>query len=229
MIYVGTSGFSYQSWKGLLYPEELPRADYLQYYSKIFNTTEINNTFYRTPSTEMTTRWASQVPSEFRFTLKLGRWITHYKKLVDCDREMEDFLRVTDPLRGNLACLLVQLAPGFQKNLEVLGNFLEKFSSEVPLALEFRHGSWFESETYRLLERYRAALVVVDAADQEVVRKDPSSFVYLRLRRTKYDDQKLDEWARWITSLKSNVFVYVRHHPSSPQVVWDLEVALKSI
>jgi len=226
---VGTSGFSYQSWKGLLYPEELSKGDYLQYYAKIFSTAEINNTFYRNPSTEMMTRWASQVPSEFRFTLKLGRWITHYKKLVNCDREMEHFLRNAEPLGGNLACLLVQLAPNFRKNLEVLDNFLAKFSAEVPLALEFRHGSWFESETYRLLERYGASLVVVDADDQKAVRKISPSFVYLRLRRTSYDDQKLDEWARWIASLKSNVFAYVRHHQSSPQVARNLEAALESI
>jgi uncharacterized protein YecE (DUF72 family) len=168
---VGTSGFSYQGWKGTLYPEKLSQADYLQYYSRVFNTTEINNTFYRTPSTETTTRWASQVPSGFRFTLKLGRWITHHKKLTKCDREMEEFFRGTEPLWGHLACLLVQLSPSFQKDLKVLDDFLAKFSSEVPLALEFRHESWFASEVYRLLEQYGAALVVVDTDDQEAVRK----------------------------------------------------------
>ena len=142
---------------------------------------------------------------------------------------MEEFFRGTEPLWGHLACLLVQLSPSFQKDLKVLDDFLAKFSSEVPLALEFRHESWFASEVYRLLEQYGAALVVVDTDDQEAVRKTTPPFVYVRLRRARYDTQELDEWARWMVSLKSDVFAYVRHHQSSPQVARNLGAILGSL
>ena len=226
MIYVGTSGFSYKEWKGDLYPEDLPQSQYLHYYSRVFKTTEINNTFYRTPSEKTTANWASQVPPEFRFALKLTQRITHRKRLVECDEEMEWFFRGAAPLWGHLACLLVQLPPWFKQDLDVLEDFLVKFAAKAPLAVEFRHLSWFEPATYDLLREHKAALGVVESDKLEAVREVTAPFVYMRLRRSQNTSEGLEDWARWMAAQTGDVFAYVKHAGAAPGLARDLLAAL---
>src|SRR5262245_12526428 len=90
-LYIGTSGFSYAEWRGFFYPDKLPSKQFLSFYSGIFPTTEINNTFYRIPRTKLTEQWATEVPDGFRFTLKLSQRVTHIKRLKDVDQEMSWF------------------------------------------------------------------------------------------------------------------------------------------
>src|SRR5438093_12323221 len=101
-ILIGASGFSYKEWKGIFYPEDLPPKKYLSFYATQFKTTEINNTFYRIPTTALTVGWYNEVPRDFSFTLKLSQRITHIKRLKDVDEEMERFLEAADALKEKM-------------------------------------------------------------------------------------------------------------------------------
>ncbi len=226
MIYIGTSGFSYNEWKGGFYPDDLPAAKFLSYYSGQFNSTEINNTFYRIPSAKTTANWAQQVGPSFRFSLKLSQRITHKKRLRDCSEEMEWFRNGAEPLQGQLGCILVQLPPWFRQNLEVLDAFLEAHASNWRLALEFRHASWMQPETYQLLESRGASLGVVETDEDQAVREVTAPFVYVRLRKDDYSSEELDGWANWLNSLDRDVYVYLKHAAQAPAWAQRLSKAI---
>lgn len=222
MIYVGTSGFSYPEWKKIFYPERLSTKEYLSFYGARFRTTEINNTFYRSPSSEMCSTWATQVPADFRFALKVNRKVTHQKKLQNVDEEMSWFLRGASSLGDKLGPLLVQLPPFFRKNLEALESFLEKFSSRISIALEFRHQSWMSEDVFELLEKHRSALVLAQTDEQEADRRVTAPFLYLRLRKSSYASSELQEWARWIESQQGDTYAYLKHDTQAPALAQEL-------
>ena len=228
MIYVGTSGFSYKEWKGVFYPDKLPAKDYLSFYSQHFSTTEINNTFYRSPSEDTSAKWAEQVPENFRFTLKLNRKITHKKRLKDVEDAMEWFLKGAAPLGKKLGTLLVQLPPYFRENQVVLEHFLEGYSKRAPLALEFRHPSWFSDQTLQLLEAHGAALVATESDEGPGVRTVTAPFLYIRLRKSQYLEKDLKEWAQWIRSQNRESFTYLKHDTDAPRLVERLTEYLAS-
>ncbi len=217
MIYVGTSGFSYAEWKGSFYPEDLPQKQFLSYYSSRFPSTEINNTFYSIPSAKTTANWAEQVGDDFRFSLKLSQRITHRKRLRGCEEEMEWFASGVEPLEPKLGCVLVQLPPWFRQELEVLEAFLEAHASKWKLALEFRHDSWMQPDTYRCLQNHGASLGVVETDKAEAVREVTAPFVYVRLRKDDYGEEELREWASWLRSTGAeDVYVYLKHAEAAP-------------
>lgn len=226
MIYVGTSGFSYKEWKGAFYPEDLTPGEYLSYYGGKFNSTEINNSFYRIPSAKTTAGWASQVDSGFRFSLKLNQRITHKKRLRDCDEEMGWFATGSEPLREQLGCILVQLPPWFRQDLDVLDNFLSAHAPDWRLGVEFRHESWMEPETYRTLEKHQAALTVVETDKNAAVREITAPFVYVRLRKESYSAEELQDWADWFRSLQQDAYVYLKHSREAPAWARRLSEAL---
>ena len=227
MIHVGTSGFSYKEWKGTFYPEKLSAKDYLSFYAEHFSTTEINNTFYRSPSEETTGKWSSQVPENFRFTLKLNRKITHNKRLQDVSQEMEWFLKGSAALGDKLGTLLVQLPPYLPEDTDRLEAFLKQYSDKAPLALEFRHPSWFSETTLALLKEHRAALVLSETDENSPTRTSTAPFIYVRLRRSDYSTKDLEQWAQWILDQKKDAFVYLKHENAAPDLARQLAQALK--
>ncbi len=216
MIYIGTSGFSYPEWKGSFYPEDLPQNRFLSHYAEHFRTTEINNTFYRIPSAKMTAKWAEQVDDRFRFSLKLSQRITHKKRLESCDEEMGWFATGAAPLESCLGCLLVQLPPWSRQKLDVLEGFLEAHAAKWKLAFEFRHDSWMQPETYRLLEKHGSALAVVETDETPAVREITAGFLYVRLRKESYSQDELQEWAHWLSSSGRDAYVYLKHAAAAP-------------
>lgn len=226
MIYVGTSGFSYPEWKGIFYPEKLSAKGYLNYYARYFTTTEINNTFYRSPRETTARAWSEQVPDHFRFALKLNRKITHEKRLKEVEEGMTWFLKGAAALGDKLGTILVQLPPYFRKDLTLLHNFLEKHSEAARLAVEFRHESWFTQETLELLEEHGASLVIVEADERPALREVTAPFVYLRLRKSGYTDEELQDWVRWIRLQQREVFVYLKHEEQAPSLAQCLLRAL---
>src|SRR5262245_34089738 len=111
LLLAGTSGYSYKEWLGKFYPEKLPADAMLRYYGERFATVEINNTFYRMPAEDMLTRWATEVPDHFRFTLKAPRRITHEKRLRDVGTDVAELARRARGLGDKLGVLLFQLPP----------------------------------------------------------------------------------------------------------------------
>ena len=228
MIYVGTSGFSYREWKGIFYPEKLSAKEYLNYYARHFTTTEINNTFYRSPQETTAKAWSEQVPDHFRFALKLNRKNTHQKRLKEVDEEMAWFLKGAAALGDKLGTILVQLPPYFRKDLASLSNFLQQNSGMVRLAVEFRHESWFCQDTFDLLEEHETSLVVVEADERPALRQITAPFVYLRLRKSGYKEEELQDWIGWIRSQQREVFAYFKHEEEAPGLAQRLQDALRA-
>lgn len=210
---VGTSGYSYPAWKGSFYPAKLPAKGMLGHYASHFGTVEINNTFYRPPTAAGLQAWADQVPAGFRFVLKAPQEITHRKRLAGVDEQVASFLEAAGTLGQRLGAVLFQLPPFFRKDADKLRGLLELLPPGCRAAVEFRHPSWFDTETYSLLRRHDAALCLADADDELDVPFVPTaSWGYLRLRRADYTDAALVTWAQRIAAQPwRESFVFFKH------------------
>src|SRR5436853_2074882 len=158
-LHVGTSGYSYKEWKGNFYPEDLPAKEMLSYYSRRLPAVEINNTFYRLAQPSMMENWKSQVPAEFRFSIKATQRITHIRRLKNVEAETKYLLETAALLKQMLGVVLFQLPPNMKKDAERLKAFLDVLPAEGRAAFEFRHESWFDEEIMGLLRGKNCALV----------------------------------------------------------------------
>jgi uncharacterized protein YecE (DUF72 family) len=231
VIFVGTSGYNYPEWKGSFYPADLAAAKMLPYYAARFPTVEINYTFYRMPNEKILAGWVKQVPSNFRFTLKAPRRITHDAKLVGCDDLTEGFCRVAGSLGGQLAALLFQLPPTLKKDLPRLDAFLATLPKAAPAAFEFRHPSWFSDDVYATLREHGKALCVADSEKLETPLVTTADFGYFRLRDEGYQPDDIAEWGAKIADLQSrckDIFVYFKHEEEGkgPAFATDLMTRL---
>ena len=210
-LYCGTSGFSYNAWKGPFYPAGLKADEMLAYYASRLSAVEINNTFYRLPSRALLERWRDQVPEGFRFAVKTSRRITHVKRLENCDDEAKAFFGAVDVLGERLGCVLVQLPPHFRIDVERLERFLELVPERVPAAFEFRHASWQDPAVFDVLTSRGAAWVTVDDEDAEPgTLPRTASFTYLRLRAPGYVPASLERWLDACAGFE-RAFVFFKH------------------
>ena len=217
MLFAGTSGFSYASWKGKFYPESLAGARMLRYYAERLNGLEVNGSFYRTPPETTLLKWAAETPSGFRFCMKANRGLTYSAEGFDRVGLARIFTSRIAVLGERLGPVLLQFPPTRQKNVALLDSLLSALGR--PAAAEFRHGSWFADETYEVIRDHLGALVVTDEEKwPRAPLVDLSPIAYFRLRRG-YDASSLRPW---IAALKSaaashqEVHVYFRHEPESP-------------
>jgi len=212
-VLCGTSGYSYQEWKGFFYPEKLAADAMLRYYAERFPTVEINNTFYRMPAQGMLERWAEEVPAHFAFTLKAPKRITHVKRLKETGESVAEFLRRAATLGAKLGPLLFQLPPFLKKDLALLGDFLGLLPAGRQVAFEFRHPTWQDDAVYEILRAHDAMLC---AADTDEGDSPPlvatAKCGYLRLRRAAYEDRDLGEWAERIAAQPwTRAYLYFKH------------------
>jgi uncharacterized protein YecE (DUF72 family) len=224
---VGTSGYQYTAWRGTFYPEKLPPPKMLQFYAERFSTTEINYTFNRIPNGKTIEGWASATPEQFRFGLKAPQRITHISKLQNCGEYTEIFQRVILGLGSKLGPVLFQLPPTFKKDAALLNDFLASLSSEIRVAFEFRHASWFDDEIFGHLKDRKAALCIAETGDFAAPRIATTDFGYLRLRREDYKQEDIVRWAKFLEAQKerwSHAFVYFKHEDSgsAPQFASQL-------
>jgi uncharacterized protein YecE (DUF72 family) len=190
--YIGTSGWSYRHWaQGRFYPRGMKPGEWLAFFAQQFSTVEINSSFYRLPKPGMFARWRGVTPTRFRFAVKLWRWITHLKKLKDCETELANFFAVAGELGPKFGPLLVQLPPSLGKDAARLDDFLTQLHTVSRLAtqkrarrrlvtVEFRNPEWLCDEVYRLLTRHRAAVCLADLPRCPIVEPNEAPFVYLR-------------------------------------------------
>src|SRR5438046_5940355 len=154
-VWIGTSGWTYEGWRGSFYPDDIPKKDWLRWYSAQFRTTEINGSFYRTPSLEAVRAWRDDTPEDFVFAWKASKFVTHWKRLTArCDNSialMETRLRALAP---KVAAVLFQLPPHFSMDHERLGSFLPMLPSEHRYAFEFRHMRWYNDTLFDLLRKH---------------------------------------------------------------------------
>jgi uncharacterized protein YecE (DUF72 family) len=210
---VGTSGYSYKEWKGNFYPEDLPAKEMLAYYSRRLPAVEINNTFYRLPQASMIENWKEQVPAGFRFSIKATQKITHIKRLNNVADETKYLLETASLLEQRLGVVLFQLPPNMKKDAGRLESFLSAVPNQTRTAWEFRHDSWFDDETLELLRKRDCALVVSDTDEKPLTGIiDTSSWGYLRLRRTNYEERDLFEWIGRVKDQEwKEAFVFFKH------------------
>lgn len=215
--FIGTSGWHYDDWKGRFYPEKLPKAKWLEFYARHFSTLELNNSFYRLPSEEAFTRWYGSSPPNFTFAVKVSRFITHIKRLKDCDEALDNFMSRCQLLKEKLGPLLCQLPPGLHRDDGVLAAFLEKLPDSLKHVIEFRHESWLVEEVFDMLRRYHVGFCVFDMTKLACPLLATADFAYIRFHgrdsiySSCYTDAELADWAGKIADLTDNldsVYIY---------------------
>ena len=180
-IHVGTSGWSYRHWEGVLYPPGLAPRERLGLYTRAFGTVEVNSSFYRWPRAASFARWARGSPEGFVWTVKAPRGMTHSARLYAPERRFGEVCRGLERLGHKRGVLLVQLPPGLEADLPRLGYFLSLVPEGLRVAVEFRHPSWHREEVFRLLEERRTAYCVMSGARLPCVLRATAPFVYVRL------------------------------------------------
>jgi uncharacterized protein YecE (DUF72 family) len=211
-ILVGSSGYSYQAWKGSFYPADLQVKSMLRFYSEQFPTVEINATFRTVPKPSVVENWARQVPASFRFALKAPFQITHQKRLRAAGRTVSTFVKSMTLLGRHQGPVLFQLAPNFKKHVQRLRAFLRLLPVGIRAAFEFRNASWFDEEIFALLRQHLAALCIAETDEFQVPFVATANWGYLRLRRRDYSRAQLKAWAKRIHAQKwRNAYVYFRH------------------
>lgn len=215
--YIGTMGFSYPDWKGSFYPFELPVKNYLKYYGEIFNSVEIDSTFYGTPRLSIVERWMAATPSGFKFCVKVPRLITHELSLVGVERLLRDFIDRVKVLGDKLGVLLFQFPPSFDTTHRFdFETFLEGLPQEVSFAVEFRHRSWYTSQTSELLRPYGIAWAATDYADLPKEVDVTADILYIRfigrhLRFRRLDHEQINVqpqlgwWKKRIEEIKESI------------------------
>jgi uncharacterized protein YecE (DUF72 family) len=215
---VGCSGWSYADWRGRVYPEGVPQRRWLEHYATLFDTVEINATFYRLPCEATVAAWVERTPDDFLFSVKASRYLTHVRRLTDVGRGLERFYARIAPLRDSpkLGPVLWQLPETFRRDDERLAHVLERLPPGRH-CFELRHESWFAPDVYALLREHGAALVLGDHPERPFQQHElTASWTYVRFhhgtrgRRGNYSARELDAWAARIAGWRrrAEVFAY---------------------
>ena len=216
-VRIGCSGWQYKDWRERFYPKGCAQRKWLEFYSRTFDTVEVNSTFYRLANRDAVARWVEQTPEDFVFALKASRYMTHIKRLQELPESMERYYDRIEPLveSPKVGPIVWQLPPNFKRDDERLRYAL----GQLPAGrhcFEFRHETWFVPEVYEMLREFRVALVIGDhpqrpwqahemTADWTFVR-----FHYgARGRRGNYSKTELETWAKRIEQWRRQVEVFV--------------------
>lgn len=180
-IHIGTSGWSYEHWQGILYPHGVAPWKQLFYYVQQFQTVELNSSFYKWPTLAAFKSWRRRLPPGFLLSVKAPRHLTHAKCLYAPERWVGRIKTCWHELADKRAVLLVQLSPNFALDREHLRYFLEQVPHWTRLAIEFRHPSWHQETGFQLLEQHGAAYCIMSGAHLPCVLRATASFVYVRM------------------------------------------------
>jgi uncharacterized protein YecE (DUF72 family) len=218
--YIGCSGWSYDSWKGPFYPDDLDNKYWLPYYSKIFKFVEVDSTFYRIPSRFMVQNWARRTQEDFRFAVKFPKVITHDKQLLldNITENLERFFEVTKPLQKKIVAFLIQLPPWLQvmKGLNFLKNLESQLDKSYRYAIEVRHQSWFNDLAFNYFKQNDFCLVWSQMDRLVTPPVMTTDFVYLRLIGDRSIDEKdfgkiqkermleMQKWSKILKDVKDN-------------------------
>lgn len=220
-LHIGTSGWSYASWKPAFFPEKLPSKRFLEFYSTQLNAVELNATFRRMPTASAIAGWVNATPQDFRFAAKAHQSITHIKRLKGAEESLRFFLQCLEPMRqsGRLGPVLVQLPPNLKADLGLLESFARLLPQAYRFAFEFRHESWFSQEVYDILKGKNAALCWAESEKITVPKVATADFVYYRFREPEYSTPDLKQLAQELheQSAQREVYAFFKHeeHPES--------------
>lgn len=223
-IHVGTSGWQYDDWRGVLYPEGVPKTRWLERFSERFPVVEVNNTFYNLPEEETFVKWRTSSAEEFLFVLKASRFITHIRRLRDCRDPVRRLWSRAERLGRKLGPILFQLPPNLEADPARLEEFLDVLPKHMRAAFEFRHRTWETDEVRGLLDRAGCALVLADRPRARVADLVTGGWSYVRFHKGTstgygYRRRKLRRWAERLAGLDADeVFVFFNNDPGGAAV-----------
>jgi uncharacterized protein YecE (DUF72 family) len=217
-IRIGTSGYHYKHWLGPFYPQQLPANEMLEFYSRRFDTVELNNSFYRLPTETAFDNWRLSTPANFVFAVKASRFLTHQKKLKDPESALQNLLPRASRLSTKLGPILFQLPPRWQVNSVRLETLLEALPRNLRYVFEFRDLSWIQPDINKLLARFGAAFCIYELAGYHSPVTVTAEFAYVRLHGPglgKYQEsystgrlrrwsKQIDDWAKHLSA----VYIY---------------------
>ena len=199
----------YKDWRGVVYPEKLPQRRWFEHYASLFDTVEINNTFYRLPLATTVEGWAAQAPEGFRYALKLGAFGSHRMKLRDSASWLPNHLDRALRLGRSLGPTLVQLPPRWKRDVARLDEFLDvacELAPQLRWAVELREESWVHDDVFASLQRHGVALCIQDLLPEHPVVLT-TDWTYLRFHGPNALEQKYhgrygpDRLRRWVDLL----------------------------
>jgi len=223
-LHLGTSGWQYRHWRETFYPKGVPQREWLEFFAARFDTVELNNSFYMLPKPESFAAWRERTPAGFCFAVKVSRFVSHIKKLVDVEASLALILERARLLGDKLGPLLLQLPPTLPADAARLDAALAAIPRDVEVAVEFRHETWFSDEVRRVLERRRAALVLPDAGGPVSPPWRTAGWGYLRFHSGRgrpspcYRRAELEEWADRVAatwSPRDRVYAYFNNDPKA--------------
>jgi uncharacterized protein YecE (DUF72 family) len=186
LYFIGTSGWTYDHWKGHFYPEELPRRSWFEYYANLFSSVEVNATFYGFFKNQTYLKWRNQAPQGFGYVLKAPRLITHRKHLLDVKENIQSFYQSCMLLEEKFEMILLQISPATPFDQERLRQALQLFPDPTRVAVEFRRSEWLNTDVMELLRKLGATICNVDSPQQQITDFLTTNRAYLRLHGRKH-------------------------------------------
>ncbi|MFF9377311.1 DUF72 domain-containing protein [Streptomyces griseoluteus] len=227
-LFVGTSGWQYKSWRGVLYPAGVPVRRWLEEYAEHFATVELNNAFYRLPSRENFEAWRDRLPEGFVVAVKASRYLTHIKRLRDPEEPVHRLMSHAEGLGAHLGPVLLQLPPTLRADPPLLDACLACFPARTRVAVEPRHDSWWTTRTREVLEARKAALCWADQLGRPAGPLwRTADWGYVRFHRgrakpwPRYGTQALQSWVDRIATTwpeGEDVYAYFNNDPRGAAV-----------
>jgi uncharacterized protein YecE (DUF72 family) len=228
-LHIGTSGWSYGSWKPAFFPEKLPSKRFLEFYATRLNAVELNATFRRMSTPSAIAGWVGATPPDFLFAAKVHQSITHFKRLKDCDEAFRFFLQSMEPMRqsGKLGPILIQLPPNLKADIDLLRAFAQLLPQAYRFAFEFRNESWFSDSVYEILKAKNAALCWAESEKIVVPKMVTADFLYYRFREPEYSSPDLQKVAEELKmqSVSREVFAFFKHEEQPESALNAVTVA----
>ncbi|MCK7622544.1 DUF72 domain-containing protein [Streptomyces sp. RS10V-4] len=228
-LHLGTSGWQYRDWRGVLYPAEVPQRRWLEEYARGFATVESNAAFYRLPAAGTFADWRDRTPDGFVMAVKASRFLTHIKRLREPEEPVARLLSRAQSLGPRLGPVLLQLPPTLPADAGLLDACLGCFPAGVRVAVEPRHASWWTDRIRAVLERRGAALCWADRGARPVTPLwRTADWGYLRCHEgraqpwPRYGRQALDTWVRRLAATwpdRADVYVYFNNDPGGAAVL----------
>lgn len=210
VFFVGTSGWTYDHWKGVFYPAKLAKSRWFDHYAAQFNAVEVNATYYRAFEDQTYQKWRARAPQGFGYILKTPRVITHLKLLKGVESEVQVFCNSVQLLKETFEMILLQVSPNQPYDLGLLKSTLQAFPDPTRIAVEFRHERWFNQKVEGVLAGVGVTFCCVDSPGQHLTEQLTSDRAYLRLHghRHWYSDNYTPDDLRQIVSLISRLVAH---------------------